>query len=315
MFKKKSYRKKNNYKCKKTKLRGGKPKSMGKKGSVKLIKYNSVRKVRNAPMYRGLGYDMLMAYIYLIKKYKKNLCIAIGNKETIKREFDPTYIGLVYERRGGESKFFYQGDMVKLYEFIINCKKRFFAIPLSIEYPDSGPHFNILVGDTKNKTIERFEPYGAFIDDKVHASLDKNFKKFLQDRKLSYSYKNPDDFCPATAFQNKEEKNISKKKASVRKNDYRGYCGMWSVWFIEMKLKNPNKSSKILLESSLKKMKGENYRKFIRNYKNHIIEIRKEILREGGVDCRGTVLGMSPDYFTFKKCAKEFMDKKLDDFF
>ena len=28
------------------------------------------------------------------------------------------------------------------------------------------------------------------------------------------------------------------------------------------------------------------FRRFVRNYKDHIVETRKEIMREGGVDCR-----------------------------
>ena len=88
---------------------------------------------------------MLMAYIYLIRKYRDKLCIAIGDKTTIKGTFDPTYVGLVFERGGSKNFMKYHGGMGKLDEFIKTCKKRFFAIPLSIEYPDSGPHFNILV--------------------------------------------------------------------------------------------------------------------------------------------------------------------------
>ncbi len=290
-------------------------------GAVSLMRKGSVKKRRNSPMYKGLGYDMLMAYVYLIKKYKHTLCIAIGDKTTLKGTFDPTYIGLVYERTSNKNSMIYHGGLEELKNFIKNCKKRFFAIPLSMEYPDSGPHFNILVGDNKTKIIERFEPYGAYVDEKVHESFDKDLKKFLEKNNLDFGYKNPDEFCPASGFQELEENNIQKKKASVRKNDYRGYCGMWSMWFIEMKIRNPDLPSDKLLKKALKEMrrlknnKSEEftYRRFVRNYKDHIIETRTEIMKEGGVDCR--VGGKSPDYSTFKRCAKTFMDKKLDDFF
>ena len=289
-------------------------------GAVSIMRKTSLKR-RNSPMYKGLGYDMLMAYVYLIKKYKHTLCIAIGDKKTIKGTFDPTYVGLVYERSSNKNVMNYHGGLEELNNFIKKCKKRFFAIPLSIEYPDSGPHFNILIGDNKNKLIERFEPYGAYVDEKVHEHFDKDLKAFLKKFNLYFSYKNPDEFCPASGFQELEENNIQKKKASVRKNDYRGYCGMWSMWFIEMKIRNPDLPSDKLLKKALKEMrrlkdnKKEKftYRRFVRNYKDHIIEMRSEIMREGGVDCRTGKL--SPDYSTFKKCAKTFMDKKLDDFF
>ena len=290
-------------------------------GAVSIMRRKSVGKIRNSPIYKGLGYDMLMAYVYLIKKYRSKLCIAIGDKKTIKGSFDPTYIGLIYQRNSNRNVMTYHGGVDELSNFVKNCKKRFFAIPLSIEYPDSGPHFNILIGDNVRKVIERFEPYGAYIDDKVHESLDRDFKDFLKTFSLDFEYKNPDEFCPASGFQEREETNIHKKKASVRRNDYRGYCGMWSIWFIEMKMRNPDLPSDKLLKKALKEMRKlkENkkekftYRRFVRNYKEHIVEMRKGILREGGVNCMPG--NKSPDYFTFQRCAKLFLDRKLDDFF
>tara|TARA_B100000767_G_scaffold71714_1_gene68264 strand:+ start:610 stop:1521 length:912 start_codon:yes stop_codon:yes gene_type:complete len=295
------------------KTKKNKRKSNKKKFSVMTKK--SFGKRRMEPVYKGLGYDMLMAYIYLIKNYKKNLCIAIGDKDIIKKSFSPTYIGLVFERKQTKNELMYPGGLDKLVKFIKNCKKKYFSIPLSIEYPDSGPHFNMIVGNTGKNVIERFEPYGAFIDIKVHAKFDKDFKKFLKLNNLDYQYKNPDDFCPNIGNQEKEETQIQKKMASVRRNDFGGYCGMWGVWFMEMKVKNPYLSSKILLKKSKNRLGSRNYRKFIRNYTNHIIEMRKEIMTLGGVECKNYMTGKSPDYQEFKRCAQIFMDKKLDDFF
>ena len=69
---------------------------------------------------------------------------------------------------------------------------------------------------------------------------------------------------------------------------------VWSMWFIEMKIRNPDLPSDKLLKKALKEMrklknnKSEEftYRRFVRNYKDHIIETRTEIMKEGGVDCR-----------------------------
>ena len=46
-------------------------------GAVSIMRKQSVKKRRNSPTYKGLGYDMLMAYVYLIKKYKDTLCIVM----------------------------------------------------------------------------------------------------------------------------------------------------------------------------------------------------------------------------------------------
>ena len=52
-----------------------------------------------------------------------------GDKKTLKGTFDPTYIGLVYERSSDKNFMIYHGGLEELYNFIKNCKKRFFAIP------------------------------------------------------------------------------------------------------------------------------------------------------------------------------------------
>ena len=62
-------------------------------------------------------------------------------------------------------------------------------------------------------------------------------------------------------------------------------------------------------------MKKRNFRKFIRNYANHIIEVRKMVLEEIDTDCKQTKGGMSPDYQLFKKCVNEFVKRKLDKYF
>ena len=48
---------------------------------------------------------------------------------------------------------------------IINCKKRFFIIPVSMRKYKNNKiqyHANFLIYDSKSKEIERFEPYGQY---------------------------------------------------------------------------------------------------------------------------------------------------------
>ena len=286
--------------------------------NLKLSVKRSLGKRRRGPIYRGLGYDMLMSYIYIVNKYGSNLCIAIGDKETIKREYNPTYVGLIYERTGGSNKMVFHGGKEKLVEFIRRCNRRFFAIPLSLEYPDSGPHFNLLVGDRERKVLQRFEPYGGGIDEKVHDNFDKEMKELIKEYDLRLKYENPDQLYSGSGFQDVEETAINKKAASVRVNDYRGYCGMWGVWFLEMKLKNPQKTSRDIISESMKeikKLEGMSFRNYIRNFKDDIVEKRKALMEKAGIKCRDPYTGFSPDYELFKKCAQQFLVKNLDNYF
>ena len=285
-------------------------------GRLNILEMKSLHKKRSSPIYRGLGNDMLMAYIYLIIKHNKSLCIAIGNKEKLKRDFNPNYIGLSYELGSGKTnKLVYDGGLKTLSKFINSCKNRFFIIPLSMEYPTSGAHFNLLIGDNENNIIERFEPYGSVINEKVHTQFDKEFQTFLKKQKLDFTYIKPEEFIKKNSFQELEEKQIDQEIGSIRKDDYRGYCGMWSVWFIDLKMNNPNLSSKKLLDDSLKKMKGKNFRRFIRNYTNHIIEVRKMVLEGTDKECKSSIEGKSPNYSLFKHCVNKFVRNNLDKYF
>lgn len=289
--------------------------SIGGGHRLDLIEMKSLHKKRNSPIYKGLGNDMLMSYIFLLEKHKHKLCIAVGDKEKLKTDINPTYIGLVYELDKDKNKIVYNAGLDNLKKFIKECKHKYFIIPLSMEYPNSGAHFNLLVGDTKRRVIERFEPYGSVINEKVHKNFDNDFQDFIKKNELDYEYSLPGDFMPKLAFQELEETQIDDQVASMRRDDYRGYCGMWSVWFIDLKMSNPEETSKSLLAKSLKKMKKRNFRKFIRNYANHIIEVRKMVLEEIDPECKKTRDGMSPDYQLFKRCVNRFVRQKLDNYF
>ena len=120
---------------------------------------------------------------------------------------------------------------------------------------------------------------------------------------------------PKLAFQELEETQIDDQVASMRRDDYRGYCGMWSIWFVDMRMRNPEMSSKELLAMSLKKMKGKNFRKFIRNYTNFLVEMRKIIMEKTDKDCRKNNNGKSPDYDFFKVCVSKYIEQHLDKYF
>ena len=289
--------------------------SVGGGHRINLIEKQSIHKRRTSPIYKGLGSDLIMSYIYLMIKHNNILSIAIGDKAKLKRNPNPIYVGLVYLYKNNKNNLEYDRGMKALSKFMLNCKTRFFMIPVSIEYPNSGAHFNLLLGDTKTGILERFEPYGSVINEKVHDNFDKDIKSFLKIHKIDLKYKKPKDFIQQKGFQELEEVQIENQLGSVRRDDYRGYCGMWSVWFIDMRMKNPNISSKELLDLSLKKMKGKNFRKFIRNYTNYLVEMRKVIMEKTDKDCRKNNSGKSPNYDFFKVCVSKFVNEHLDEYF
>ena len=124
------------------------------------------------------------------------------------------------------------------------CKNRYLIIPLLLaegnimEYtkiiPNEKPnHMNILIFDTLNKTVERFDPHGVtkygtlspnFIrNEAVDTYLRHYFYLFLNE----YIYKDVNYTCPYLGPQ---------IKADIRD----GYCVTWSVMYTFLRLMNPN---------------------------------------------------------------------------
>ena len=85
-----------------------------------------------------------------------------------------------------------------------------------------------------NHTIERFDPIGSKRTKYDNIKLDKNLFKFFES--YGIKYKSPNDICPRIAFQRLQamEQNTSIKH---------GLCASWSLWFLDLKLSNPEISS------------------------------------------------------------------------
>ena len=69
-----------------------------------------------------------------------------------------------------------------------------------------------------------------------------------------------------------------------KKNDYigdpNGFCALWCIWWIDIKLANPNIKSKILQELLFKEIINNymSFKKIIRDYSTYITDIRDKLL-------------------------------------
>lgn len=159
--------------------------------------------------------------------------------------------------------------------------KRFVVTPFGYNCLDSG-HANYLIYDKKSKTLERFESYGevdtSCLDNPdIDKSIEKLFKKNLGEDFIM-NYRKPLDFLPKKNLQTYQE-----NENEMQKNDPVGFCSVWSLWYVDLRLLNPSVPSKTLIEkafSILKKIKnktGLSLTQFIRNYSNWIVEVSLEI--------------------------------------
>jgi hypothetical protein len=162
-----------------------------------------------------------------------------------------------------------------------NGNKRFAYIFLSLIY-EKVLHANLLVYDLKNMTVERFEPYGNTMQ------LDGSIDEILEEEltwNTGLKYIKPEDYLPVAGFQTvSDENNLINKKSG----DFGGFCLAWCLWYLETRMKNPDVSSKILVDKIINKISKLDYKfsEYIRNYSNKINSKRIEYMEQIGIDSK-----------------------------
>ncbi len=287
-----------------------------KRKKQKSLKINSVKalkkKMTKNTRFMGSGEDLLFGLIFLAKKYK-NLDIPMKfDKQYGYKRNDFMNYGIRFECNTNEKtqKLILPLNTKYYFDLIKKSKKRFVAIYLYIKWECSSneAHFNALLFDNKNKTIERFEPYSFFSEKKyfdVSMRFDKEFSKIIK-KHLNYEYIVPINFCPMKGFQQKEENsllntlNVKTVGNYQFNNDPGGFCGAWSLYFLNLRISNPNKKPSELLKNIYKYLENDKHslRTFIRNYSNFINKERSKILKKYDMNSNNDVYELLEDKFS-----------------
>lgn len=152
---------------------------------------------------------------------------------------------------------------------------RFLVIPLLINIRNF-QHVNVIIFDSKEKTIERFEPYG-YVPHYTNCYnpdlLDKALKSELNID--GYTYLRPKDYQNIISFQSFETFENNKHDGEIE-----GYCTLWSIWYpyyrakIELSAKELNKELVFAIRYS------SNFRTTIRNFSKNITDISDAVLKD-----------------------------------
>jgi ankyrin repeat protein len=250
-----------------------------------------------------------MLYIlYIIKKYdtigipseKFNKKIYVDDLLKIKMQNIPydKYYKIIYDYISDGTVYLYQmlpsvilwrnknlyyihPRIESILENLFKSKKRFYMIKITLIVSSQYTHANILLIDSENFTVRRFEPYGIsdvndeiFLDRLLGDLISKIFKKKIK-------YYRPGDYLSGLRFQSISNDGDSTVK---KMGDPGGYCLAWCLWYIELKLNNPDIEEEDLLklasEKIIKKYKStENpYLYFIRDYARHLNDEKDKIL-------------------------------------
>jgi ankyrin repeat protein len=238
--------------------------------------------------FTGNSIDILLGLIYLLKKHK-DICSTLTSDFTENKSIQDFYksIGILMNERSDFLNFEIIWANNKLYlvenfyEKIKKCisnKSKYIIIPLGIEMKE-GSHANYIIYDVEKNIIERFEPHGSttppglnYNPGMLDSILESRFKEF--DEKNIYL--KPKNYLPKISFQLLDILETKKKKIG----DPGGFCALWAIWYVDMKLTFRELSSEILVKKLIKSIKVNNIsvKNMIRNYAINIIKLRDEIL-------------------------------------
>jgi hypothetical protein len=181
-------------------------------------------------------------------------------------------------------------EFSKYIEKCINkFKARFIYLKVSFII-GNGLHSNIMLFDKNTMILERFEPYG-YISSKYVNDFDtiiphviSEIVNEITDKKLTYIHSHCNDIY---SFQTlSDERDIYSKKMY----DPDGYCLAWSVWYIHMRLDNPNTPSCELIKQLKKHIiesntltKHNSYMSHIRSFSHYLNNIKKQYMINAGI--------------------------------
>ena len=168
-------------------------------------------------------------------------------------------------------------------------------------------HMNIAIVDILNLTYERFEPYGKSANLTIHRPFNKKIVSIFKEAGFDLEIIDLQKQLPHDSFQEIEEREVERSIASLRNSDPGGFCGVWSIWYVELFLKNTNLNRKELIKKAIRQIKDkQNFRNFIRNYSQHLVKYRKKLLKNISQECNGSLVS-----YDYTSCTRKYIEKNL----
>lgn len=162
--------------------------------------------------------------------------------------------------------------------------KRIIYIKLTL-IMEGGSHANIILIDTKKRTIERFDPYGEtpyLNSNEMDDYFEMSFKKMhpIED----FKYIRPRDYFGGVGFQIiSDDSNIINRKLG----DPLGYCLAWTLWYLEERLTNPDLEPSEIIKRGMQKINENNkqtkFIDFIRDYSKTLDDMKNDFMERVGI--------------------------------
>ncbi len=223
---------------------------------------------------------------YILYKYK-NICIL--------NDYRILYIG-IYDMIGIANRVMTLDELIhnkvlqKMKNQILKSNKRFIVFLISFAFNKAGEsmHANAVIYDKEKNELELFEPWGST----MHELLKTKYKslmyyKYVFTIKQIFQHianKELKFYEPVTTkvfedFQNYEEEICKDSKLNLKVSTNGGFCSIWSMYYLETRMKNPdipvNKLRNKLFMYFKSNKDKEEICKMIREYTLFVLKIDK----------------------------------------
>jgi hypothetical protein len=190
-----------------------------------------------------------------------------------------------------EHNTYFYSKAEKLSKDLLDCIKRgdkMIAMPLNMDFGNTNMgHVNLLIYRPYENTIERFEPYGELPNAKADKTFNQVLKRMFEIemkpylKELTPKFISPDQLCPnIKGFQTLEE------QLGLLEQEGGGFCGMWSLFILELIFLNPTLSTKEIIQEALTlaKSKPQYLRNVIRGYVLKIEKMLDSYVKKIGIN-------------------------------
>jgi hypothetical protein len=226
--------------------------------------------------FKGSPQYNLSVMKYLKNKYK-DACVILPDVN-IKKDLSHVDVSLRWIQKDQKNGYFSIPN--NYWKYFSKCtNKRFIVFPFGFSCSNFVGHANYMIYDLKNKSLERFEPYGkSFKSCSNPKNIDNKIKKLFNDNLRNMgignfveNYYKPVDFLNTRSFQRIQE---DEGEMSDGSDPPGGYCAIWSCWYAELRLANPDKDRKYVINHALKKLKESELTltEYIRNYAEYVVK-------------------------------------------
>lgn len=254
-------------------------------------------------IYESTNITQLAALIYLRQKHSEECILFTDLQKACKmgEKFGYTHIQLTLEKNyDGELYISYLNDefnpkdpldltgLPDLSKFLLDFKRcldkpsdpifdnRFIIFPvyLSTSLSLDIYHANLMIFDKQLNTFELFEPNvdvsylmrNRYGDNYFQPVIDL-FETFFKRR---FSLRYPQEYCPIMNFQDLDY---------LQSTTSKGFCLAWVIWYLDVRLSNPDVPSEDLIRLSISKIldSKETFENFIRRYAKLLSELKEDI--------------------------------------